>query len=73
MGLVPGRDLVFPTKQRASETPSLFGQFEVLEIVAESTNKLERELGVVVIVESANEFLRPPGGEDLTTRVTRVE
>jgi hypothetical protein len=58
VGLVPGGDLVFPTQQRANETPSLFGWLGVLTIVAESLDELEREV--------ANEFLRLPSGEGLT-------
>jgi hypothetical protein len=73
VGFVPGSDLVFPTRQRAPETPGFFGQFGVLKIVAESLDEAKGEDGIAVIVGTANEFLRVPSGKDVTLRVTRIE
>ena len=73
MDLVPRRDLVLPTKERASETSGLFGQLGVLEIVAESLDEVKGKRGIAVLIETANQFLRPPGSEHFTLGVTRVE
>ena len=47
---------MLPTQQRSSEIARFFGKFRVLKVVTQTTNELEREGCVVLIVETTHEF-----------------
>ncbi len=73
MRLVPGGDLGGPPHDRAAELVQLRWARVVLEIDAEPLDELDREGGVVDVVDSADDFLGVPRHAHLALRVARLE
>jgi hypothetical protein len=54
VGAVPGDDLLTPPHDGAAELADLGRAVLVLEVVAEAGDELERQVGVVVVVDLAD-------------------
>ena len=73
MGSMPGGDLVTPAHESPPQRVDLDRVGPVLEIVAETTDELEGQVWVVMVVDASDDFLGVPGGADLAVRVAGVE
>jgi hypothetical protein len=70
MSLVPGGDLVSPTRKRSSRRAHLDGAVRVFHVFAESLHKAEREVAVAVSIEVAHHLFGLPDRSDVTIWVT---
>ena len=73
MGLVPGGDLVLPADERAAKGAHLHRAGLVLEVAPETFDEGQGEVGVVVVVDAANDLLGVPGGAHLASGFAGVE
>jgi hypothetical protein len=70
---VPGCDLVLPADEGAPQRAHLERTGLVLEVPAEAFDEVHGEVGVVVVVDAADDLLGVPGGADVAPGIAGVE
>lgn len=73
MRSVPRGDLVPPAHDGAAELADLGWARLVLEITTQPADEAEREVGVVMVVDAAHDFLRVPRHADLASWVAGLQ
>jgi hypothetical protein len=73
VGSVPGGDLISPANDGAAE-PAYFGRTgSVLEVVAKPVDELDGQVGVVVVIDAADDFFGVPGHANIASGVAGFE